>query len=108
MDSARAAHEASKIIATGIVIAGGISLEQEIDKLIKISVILEPLSDIITAVITGALTGIATTFIVYLIDKMDLLKVNSNERHEIIMNQLEGNLEELFTQGDDLIKNMAT
>jgi hypothetical protein len=106
MDSARAAHEASKIIAGGIVIVGGIGLEMEVDKLIKLSIVLEPLSDMITAVVSGALTGITTTFTVYLIDKMDLLKVNSSERHKIIMNKLEANLEDLFAQGDSHIKNM--
>jgi len=108
MSSTKAAHEASKIIAAGLVIVGGIGIEQSIDNLIKTCPPILPLSGIINAVITGALTGIATTFTVYMIDKVDLLKVNSNERHETIMTQMESKLEQLFIQGDILVNNMSS
>lgn len=72
----QAAHEATKIIAAGLTIAGGILLEEYVDKLIKLAPMLEFMSDILTSVIIGTVTGLATAFIVYTIDKMDLLGVN--------------------------------
>ncbi|WP_066164278.1 hypothetical protein [Aliarcobacter cryaerophilus] len=66
---AEALHEAKKILATGVIVGLGVIIEQYIDGLIKASVVLEPLSDIITTVFMGAITGISVTMAVYYIDK---------------------------------------
>lgn len=44
-------HEAKKLIATGVIISLGVIAEEIIDGLIKGSVILEPLSDILTTIL---------------------------------------------------------
>jgi hypothetical protein len=64
-----AMHEAKKVIASGLIISLGVIAEQYIDTLIKGSVILEPLSDILTTIFVGAITGVAVTMTVYYIDK---------------------------------------
>ncbi len=66
---AEALHEAKKILATGVIVGLGVIIEQYIDGLIKASVVLEPLSDIITTIFMGAITGISVTMAVYYIDK---------------------------------------
>lgn len=107
MTSAQAAHEASKLIAAGITIAGGIVLEQHIDNMIKAVPLLEPFADLLTTILVGGLTGLATTFIVYAIDKIDLFKVNDKAGHEFVMAKLENNLETLFAEGEKLIAEMS-
>jgi len=107
MTFAQAAHESSKLIATGLMVVGGIALEQHIDNLIKASPMIEPFADIITTVIVGALTGLATTFIVYGIDKLDLFKVNDKEKHEYVMGKMEANLNNLFKKGEFLVEELS-
>jgi hypothetical protein len=107
MTASEAAHEASKLIAAGLVTVGGIALEQYIDGLIKATPFLEPFADILTTVLVGGLTGLATTFIIYAIDKIDLFKVNDKARHEFVMGKLEMDLERMFTEGDALIESMS-
>lgn len=103
MTLAQAAHEASKMIAAGLAVIGGIAVEQHIDNMIKAAPWLEPFADILTTVLVGGLTGLATTFIVFAIDKMDVFKVNAAEKHEFIMGQLETNLNRMFAEGEALI-----
>jgi len=105
MTAAQAAHEASKLIAAGLMVVVGIALEDSIDKsVIVVAPILEPFADIITAVLVGALTAIATTFVVYAIDKIDLLKVNAEQRNEEISGTLAAQFDTLFAEADALIE----
>lgn len=107
MTVAQAAHEASKLIAAGLVVTGGIAIEQSIDAMIKTMPMLEPFADILTSILIGGLTGLATTLIVYAIDKIDFFKVNDDEKHIFVMNKLETSLENMFAEGDILIAKMA-
>ena len=107
MTFAQAAHEASKLIAAGLTIIGGIALEQYIDTLIKATPVVEPIADIITSILIGALTGITTTFIVYAIDKIDFFKINDKEKHNYIVKEIEGRLQKFFDSGDTLIEELA-
>ena len=86
-----AMHEAKKIIVSGLIISLGVLAEQYIDTLIKSSVILEPLSEILTSVFIGALTGIAVTLAVYYIDK------KKNDKDAI---------QELIKQTDEKFENL--
>jgi hypothetical protein len=104
MSSAQAAHEATKLIASGLTIAGGILLEEAIDKLIKGAPFLEPFADVLTTVAVGMATGLATVFIVYALDKLDLFGVNALERHEQVLNELNGELEIAFERGELIIQ----
>lgn len=107
MTLAQAAHEASKLIATGLVVAGGIAVEQYIDNMIKLTPFLEPFADIITTILVGGLTGLASTFIVYAIDKIDLFKVNASEEHNFIIKNLEKNIERMFEEGEEVIGELS-
>jgi len=107
MTFAQAAHEASKLIAAGLAVAGGIALEQHIDNMIKAVPFIEPFADIITIVLVGGLTGLATTFIVYAIDKIDMFKVNDREKHAFVMERLQANLEQMFFKCEALVEEMS-
>lgn len=107
MTIAQAAHEASKLIAAGLAVIGGIAVEQHIDNMIKAAPWLEPFADILTAVLTGGLTGLATTFIAYAIDKIDIFKVNAHEKHEFVMGRLETSLDKMFAEGDAFVSELA-
>ncbi len=90
MTSEEAMHEAKKLLATGLIVSLGVIAEQYIDTLIKGTAILEPFSDILTAVFVGAITGIAITMTVYYIDKgkndKDAIKVLITQTDEKIAN----------------------
>ena len=107
MTMAQAAHESSKLVAAGLVAIGGIVVEQQIDNMIKVAPWLEPFADILTAVLIGGLTGLATTFIVYAIDRIDLFRVNARHRHDLVMDRLETSLDRIFAEGDALVSELA-
>jgi len=106
MTFAQAAHEASKLVAAGLVVIGGITVEQHIDMMIKATPLLEPITDILTTILVGGLTGLATTLVVYAIDKIDFLNVNEHEKHNFVMEKLELSLESMFAEGNVLIAGM--
>lgn len=106
MTHTQAAHEASKLIATGLVVIGGIVVEQHIDAMIKAAPMLEPFADVLTSILVGSLTGLATTLVVYTIDKIDFFNVNEHEKHTFIMNKLETNLSTMFAETDLLIADI--
>jgi len=106
MTFSQAAHEASKLIASGLALTGGIFLEQYIDSLIKATPFLEPIADIITTVIIGGITGLSITFIVFAIDKIDLFKVNYNENQKQITKKIEAEIEVLFEKGNSIVTEL--
>lgn len=107
MTTGQAAHEASKLIAAGLAAIGGIAVEQHIDNMIKLAPGLEFFADTLTTVLIGGLTGLATTFIVYAIDTMDVFKVNEQKRHEVAMDRLEEDLNRMFEEGDVFVNRLA-
>ncbi|GAB6081917.1 hypothetical protein JCM30471_08310 [Desulfuromonas carbonis] len=104
MSSAQAAHEATKLIAAGLTIAGGVLIEQAIDNLIGKIPFLDQFADVLTSVVVGMATGLATVFIVYALDKLDLFGVNAIERHEQVLNELNGELDMAFERGELIIQ----
>jgi hypothetical protein len=64
MSFEEAMHEAKKIIASGLIISLGVILEEYVSKL----AVGLPFADILTAILVGAITGIAVTMTVYYID----------------------------------------
>ncbi len=85
MSLKEAAHEATKLIASGLVIAGGIVLEEVLDKFL----VGVPFVNLISDVLLGLLTGLMTSLIVFLIDKWDIFGVNVDKKHEYLMNHLD-------------------
>jgi hypothetical protein len=94
-----AMHEAKKIIASGLIISLGVVAEHYIDILIKSSIILEPLSDILTTIFVGAITGIAVTMVVYYIDK----KKNDEDAVQEFIKQTDKKFENL----EDLLLKLS-
>lgn len=80
-----AAHEASKLIATGILTALGVALNE------ALSVLLKPLGvlgDIVSGVLTGLFIGLTTTIVVYIIDKIDIWGVNEQKKQQYIASSI--------------------
>ena len=101
MSRDEAAHEATKLIASGLVIIGGIAIEEVLEKALLSIPVIGMLSDIIAPVIMGIVTGLSMALITYLIDKIDLFKVNANKRQEYISNQLSKMIDENLEEIDD-------
>lgn len=106
MTGVQAAHEASKLIATGIVVVGGVALEQYIDTLIKTVPLLEPVAGLLTAVLVGVVTGLTVTFVVYTIDKLDLFKANEAARREQITEAIASNRDALLEEAQELADSL--
>lgn len=112
MSYREASHEAIKIFFGGVVLIGGIALEEIIEKLIFSIPILVPLASIITAVIVGSITVILMALVTYLIDKLDILNVIQAERNKYINNALDTKINNdlmdcklLISDIEDLIKD---
>lgn len=89
----QAAHEASKLFASGITVTAGIALEEVVDQFIgkwtNFIPVLNTVSSTLSTVIVSVITGLATVLLVHLLDKMDLFRVHQNNEYEYILGQLE-------------------
>lgn len=88
MTMREAAHEATKIIASGLVVVGGVALAEWLDMVIKAAPWLEVISDILVAIVSGVATGIGAALAVYALDKLDIFDVNARKKHASIMARL--------------------
>ncbi|OSQ39787.1 hypothetical protein [Thalassospira mesophila] len=82
---ADAADAALKIIAAGLVAAGGIAIEGFLEPYLKP---LGPLADYILAISVGLVTGVAVASTVYLLEQIDLFGVHAKARHEHVVDRL--------------------
>lgn len=84
----QAAHEASKILATGLVVSGGIVAGEYLENMLGGI----PFADTISLVLTGLISGLGSLLVVFMLDKLDLFGINENERHEFIMRKIESRI----------------
>ena len=101
-----AAHEATKLIAAGLAISGGILLEEVVSKLLLSVPLLAPICDIISTVLVGLATGLGTVLLVYLIDKLDFFGANGKRHNEAMMQQLSEMVEEAESATDGLFHDL--
>ena len=106
MTMREAAHEATKIIASGLVVVGGIALAEWLDKMIALCPPLELVSDILVTIVSGVVTGIATALVVYAIDKLDLFDVNARKKHASIMSRLADMIDASLAEAESMLANM--
>lgn len=90
MSPVEAAHEASKVVATGIVTGIGILVEDILNKALPISSwgVLAQIAPYISAVVVGLITGLGTAFTAYMLDRLDLFGVNAKARHSHVIAKL--------------------
>ncbi len=89
----RAAHEASKLIAAGLAVSGGVILEEAVEKAIASVALLAPVAPFISAVLAGIVTGLVTVLAVHWLDTADLFGTVENERQHKILDALDARLQ---------------
>lgn len=91
MSGREAAHEATKILVSGMAVAAGLGIEEFVSKtLLAFLPVLAPLADAVSTVIAGIITGIGAAVLVYLLDKIDFFGANRQRQHALVMAELEG------------------
>lgn len=108
MTKEEAAHEATKLISSGLIVAGGVALEEILQKALESVPIIGFFADEIATVILGIVTGLSIAFVVYIIDKIDLFKVNQNNQLEYISKELDGMIDNDIEEFEDAYKYIAT
>ncbi len=99
----QAAHEASKLLATGVVTSGMILLGEHLANLLAAI----PFSDTISVVLTGVLSGIGSLLVVYMLDKLDLFGVNYDEKHAFIQGEIEADFDKSYQSAEEIIRRMG-
>ena len=107
MTNAEAGDAALKLLTAGITVSLGILAEEVVEKSVTAFFTanmppLAPLSSTVSAVLVGAITGIATALVVSALDKLDLFGVQDQRKHTAILKELDG----LITDGDRNIQSM--
>jgi 5-methylcytosine-specific restriction endonuclease McrA len=98
-----AAHEALKVIGAGAIVIGGVALEEFVEKFILTIPGLGLIGSLVSAVIIGALTGITSVFVVYLIDRLDPLGVNRSRKLNALHKHLDRELDAVMGRNDGLL-----
>ncbi len=105
MSFKESAHEASKLIGTGLVVSLGIFAEEAISTYLQGFAI--PFSGVISAVITGLMTGLSSLLVVFMLDKLDLFGVNAEERHKFIMGELDSKINNSILSSESIIRKLG-
>ena len=100
MSLKQAAHEATKIFATGLIVTGGIMVGE------YIATLLPMLGDIFGPVLGGLISGLGSLFVTFMLDKLDLFGVNFEERHAFIMGTLEDRISDAAKEIEDIEENL--
>lgn len=108
MSREQAAHEATKLIASGLIISGGVAIEELFQKSLVSIPIIGMFSDIIATVALGIVTGLSIAFVVYWIDKVDLFGVNASKRREYISCQLDEIIERDLEEDENTYNYIAS
>ena len=91
-----ASHEASKLLLAGVTVAGGIMFEEFIEKSVLQVPVLGQFASVITPVLIGLVTGLASTFAVYWLDKMDFFGVEEERRADYVEERLDTMINESY------------
>lgn len=108
MSRKEAAHEASKLIASGLIISGGIAIEEVLQKSLMSIPVIGMFSDILATVALGIVTGMSMGLVVYLIDKVDLFNVDADKRNEYISIELNAMIDKDLNDIEDAYNYIAT
>lgn len=99
------AHEASKVLASGVVVSLGIFADEAISTYLSGFAI--PFSDVISGVISGLVTGLGSLLVVYMLDKLDLFGVNQSQRIDFIQGRINEDFEKDYQSAEDIINRMG-
>ena len=97
-DRSTVLHEATKVIVGGAIIIGGVALEEQIDKMLRLLPGLSLIADPAAPAITGALTAMVTGLAIYGLDRLDLFGVNELARQRSIGEMLDQREEAVVAQ----------
>lgn len=101
----RAAHEASKLIAAGLAVGGGVLLEEAVEKAIASVVLLAPVAPFVSAILAGIVTGLVTVLAVHWLDTADLFGTLENQRQHRTLDALDARIQSSL---DELEASLAT
>lgn len=100
---AEALDKATKIIVSGVVMVGGLMLEELVEKMILTHLpFLATFANVLSTVITGALVAAVSCLAVYLIDKADLFGVQRDKKHAYVDKVLNDKLEKQIEVANQL------
>jgi regulator of extracellular matrix RemA (YlzA/DUF370 family) len=102
MSIKEAAHEATKLIVAGLAVTGGIVLEQYLDTLLKTI----PFADMISTVLIGIVTGLATSLLIFMLDKLDIFGVNKEKQYGFIIQELDRITNNSFEEAEQILKGL--
>ena len=103
----QAAHEATKVIASGLVVVGCVFLEEYIDKMLAMVPILGFISGILSSIVIGTVTGLGITLTAYALDKIDLFGVVGDEKHEFVMKKLDEIMDDNIAESEKLVGSIV-
>lgn len=99
MDDRQAAHEAMKLVATGLALSAGIVAEDAAEKAITAAVpVLAPIAAILATAGVGLATGLASVAIVAVLDHLDFFGVIARERGEARVSAMRARTDRLLDE----------
>lgn len=91
---------AVKLMATAVLAACGIALEEFIETALKGW----PMADLIVPVVLGIVVGLATAAVVFLLDQLDIFGVQGKRRRVFVVAELDARVERALATADVALK----
>jgi hypothetical protein len=94
MTRAESSDAALKLLATGVTVSLGILAEEAVEKTVLAFFTthlppLAPFAPTVSVIFVGAMTGIASSLLVYGLDHLDVFGVNNQRKHEFVLLELD-------------------
>lgn len=97
-------HEASKLLAAGVVVACGVVLEELVARALPALAGM----DLISSVIVSLLTGLATAVVMHGLDRLDLFGAITGQRQKFLFAEFDARIAQALKIGADGIETFAT
>ena len=102
-------HAASKLLLSGVIVVGGVALEEVIEKAITGLVPMSALLAVpLTAAIVGGFTALAIAVACYILDRMDLFGTVRLEEDRFVIGRLDENMHGRQRRWDELVEELSS
>ncbi len=100
LSPAAAAHEASKIVASAVILGLGVAAQEPLEKAVMTIPLLLPFATPLIEVMTGIVVGVASGLVVYMLDRLDIFGVKSKDNEQDILERLQAYVDDELKELD--------
>lgn len=105
MKKNEALYQASKLVISGVILAGGILIEEGVEKFLLTIPGIQVIAHLVSPVVVGIISGLLSSICIYGFDKLDIFNIKDEKKHSFIIENLNEKMEkdlEAFSEAAEM------